>query len=291
MDTSSSCTACPPSSASLLKLTSTARKLPSGLKAALATDLPSGSSAVTCRPVARFSTSTRQRAAHGGAQAIWVVLAAITASKGAAGLRSGWIPQLVGHRSRPRGHWCQQQAAVGRLLDQVSGRKPERRPERHAGDADLPRRACGSARISVRGIAGQPQRASGAWRDRVRQPHRAHRLRAIGQEVDSTPRSCALAAAGLDTRIGLDRPAVRGTDELVARPLWWQATDRHHLAGARPEPRWPRPGNWQPKTAGPGQGRPRDPVRYRRQPRRGLRRVRSRHRRGHGGSRPGRPRR
>src|SRR5580658_3675860 len=32
-------------------------------------------------PVARFSTSTRQRAAHGGAQAIWVALAAITASK------------------------------------------------------------------------------------------------------------------------------------------------------------------------------------------------------------------
>src|SRR5580700_6151095 len=74
MDSSSSCTACPPSSASLLKLTSTARKLPSGLKAALATDLPWGSAADTCRPVARFSVSTVQRAAHGGAQAIRVVL-------------------------------------------------------------------------------------------------------------------------------------------------------------------------------------------------------------------------
>jgi hypothetical protein len=81
MDITSSRTACPPSLASLLKLTSTARKRPSGLKAALAADLPSGSSAVTCRPVARFSTCTRQRAAHGGVQAIRVVLAAITASK------------------------------------------------------------------------------------------------------------------------------------------------------------------------------------------------------------------
>jgi hypothetical protein len=115
MDTSSSCTACPPSSASLLRLTSTARNLPSGLKAAVATDLPCGSSAVTCRPVARFSTSTRQRAAHDGAQAIWVALAAITALKvrlarGAAGFhyRSAIAPGrgATGASNRPRSVAC-----------------------------------------------------------------------------------------------------------------------------------------------------------------------------------------
>src|SRR5436190_1800762 len=47
---------------------------------------------------------------------------------GATRLASGWIPQLVGHRSRPPGHWCQQQAAVGVLLDQVTGRKADLRP-------------------------------------------------------------------------------------------------------------------------------------------------------------------
>jgi len=41
-----------------------------------------------------------------------------------------------------------------------------------------------------------------ARRDRVRQPHPGHRRRMIGQEVDSTPRPGAPAAAGVDTRTG-----------------------------------------------------------------------------------------
>src|SRR6202050_326612 len=81
MDTTSSCTASSPSSESSLTLTWTARNLPSGLKAALAAALAAGSSTDTCRPVARFSTCTPQRAAHGGAQAISVALAAITAAR------------------------------------------------------------------------------------------------------------------------------------------------------------------------------------------------------------------
>src|ERR1035437_5344233 len=108
MDSSSSCTARAPAAESSLKPTWTARKLPSGLKAALATELASGSSTDTCRPLGRL---------------------------------------------------CPRQAAVGPLLDQVPGRKPELRPERPASDADLPRRACGRARIGTWRVAGQPQRA------------------------------------------------------------------------------------------------------------------------------------
>src|ERR1035438_10271139 len=88
-----------------------ARRDHSDRKAALATELASGSSTDTCRPVARFSTCTRQRAAHGGAQAIWVALAAITPAKarlgcGAAGSHnlSAIIPGnwAAGASSRPR---------------------------------------------------------------------------------------------------------------------------------------------------------------------------------------------
>src|SRR6266550_9520367 len=75
MDTSSSCTACAPSAELLLKVSWTASRLPPGLKAALATELATGSSTVACRPVARFSTRTRQRATHGGTQATWLALA------------------------------------------------------------------------------------------------------------------------------------------------------------------------------------------------------------------------
>src|SRR5271170_5988679 len=80
-DTSSSCTASSPSAESSLKLTWTARKLPSGLKTALVAAPAAGSSTDICRPVARFSTCTPQRAAHGGTQAISVALAAITSAK------------------------------------------------------------------------------------------------------------------------------------------------------------------------------------------------------------------
>src|SRR6266581_3800314 len=81
VDTSSSCTGCAPSAELLLKLSSTARRPPSGLKAALATELAAGSPTVSGRPVARFSTCRRQRVTHGGTQATWVVLAAITPVK------------------------------------------------------------------------------------------------------------------------------------------------------------------------------------------------------------------
>ena len=100
--------------------------------------------------------------------------------KGATGPRGGWIPQLVGHRPRERGHWSQQQSAAGPLRDQVTGRKPELRPERPARDADFPCYTCGRARIGIWGIAGQPQRASHAWDDRVRQPCQGRRPPAIG---------------------------------------------------------------------------------------------------------------
>jgi hypothetical protein len=148
--------------------------------------------------------------------------------------------------------------AAGRewsLLNQVAGRELELRPDRHPSDADLLRRARGSAWISVWGVAGQPQRAIDAGRDRIRQPHLAHRLRAISQEVDSARWPSATATAGLGTRTGLDCPAAHSTDELVARPVWRQATDCHHLAGARPQPLRPLAGRWQPKTVRPGQGR------------------------------------
>ena len=124
--------------------------------------------------------------------------------EGATGLRGGWIPQLVGHRPRRRGHWCQQQAAAGPLLDPVPGRKPELRPEFPASDADFPRGTCGRARIGSWGVAGQPQRARHAWGDRVRLPCQGRRPPAIGQEKDSMSRSSATAANGLCIRA---RPA------------------------------------------------------------------------------------
>ena len=115
MDISSSCTACAPSAESLLKLSWTARRLPPGLKAALATELATGSPAVCCRPVARFSTCIRQCATHGGTQAIWIGLAAITPSK----VRPDWraagshslsavVPgrRATGASSRPRSVPC-----------------------------------------------------------------------------------------------------------------------------------------------------------------------------------------
>ena len=76
-------------------------------------------------PAARWPDSAPARGSvrHTAApQATWVALAAITASKVRLACRVAGFPQLVGHRSRLRGHWCQQQAAVGRLLDQVPGR-------------------------------------------------------------------------------------------------------------------------------------------------------------------------
>src|SRR5690348_9376128 len=110
-ETRSSCTALLPFAVLSLKLTWITRELPSGLKAALATELAAGKSADARRPLARFSTCTRQRATHDGDQAIWVALAAITPSKvrlarGAAGSHSlsAIVPAraVTGTSNRPR---------------------------------------------------------------------------------------------------------------------------------------------------------------------------------------------
>src|SRR5512142_1990364 len=107
-DTCSSCTARAPFAVLSLKPTWTTSRLPSGLKAALATELAAGSPADVCAPVVRFSTCRRQRAAHGGVQAIWVALAAITPSKvrlarGAAGSHSlSAVARPISDRRQPQ---------------------------------------------------------------------------------------------------------------------------------------------------------------------------------------------
>jgi hypothetical protein len=194
--------------------------------------------------------------------------------------------------SRPGGHGCQQQAAAGPLLDQVPGRKPELRPKLPASGADFPRFTCGRTRIGIWRVAGQPQRARHAWGDRVCQPCPGRRPPAIGQEIHSTLWSSATATDGPCTRLGLDRPAARRTDELVARSLRRQTADRRYLAGGRPEPHRPLSGRRQPKTARPGQDLACDPVAFIHHGR--VTRNRTRNRRpgrSHGDSRPVRPRR
>jgi hypothetical protein len=57
-ETRSSCTARAPFAVLSLKLTSITRERPSGLKAALATELAAGNSTAARRPVARFSTAS-----------------------------------------------------------------------------------------------------------------------------------------------------------------------------------------------------------------------------------------
>jgi hypothetical protein len=208
--------------------------------------------------------------------------------------RRGWIPQLVGRRSRTPGHGCQQQAAAGPPLDQVTGRQGDLRPGRPARPADFPRHARGGARIGTRRVAGQPQRAGGARYDRVRPPHPGHRLPVIGEEIDGTQRSGAAGAGGPDVGTGLHRPAARRADELVASLLPRQATDRRRPAGGRVEPHRPLSGGRQPQTAGPGRGRTRDPVGFRRHPLVTGKPLRHRHRHRHrsrGSGRPGRLRR
>ena len=150
----------------LLKLTSTARNSPSGAEGCgwPPTSLREDR-AVTCRPVARFSTCTPQRAAHDGAQAIWVALAAITAAKVRLACRVAGFHQLVGHRPAPRRHRCQQQAAVGPLIDQIPGRKPGAAALRgRPFFMMLTSRAVPEAvlRIGAWRVAGQAQRASAA---------------------------------------------------------------------------------------------------------------------------------
>src|SRR3984893_2105891 len=110
-ETRFSCTARAPFAVLSLRLTWITRERPWGLKAALATELAAGNSTAARRPVARFSTCTRQRATHDGDQAIWVALAAMTPSKvrlacGADGFHnlSAIVPacEATGASNRPR---------------------------------------------------------------------------------------------------------------------------------------------------------------------------------------------
>ena len=91
------------------KLSSTARKSPSGLNAALAAELDAGSPIAVRRPVTRFSTRIWQAAAHRGTQATCVALVAITpvnARLGAPGRHSSSVAGpgawTAGASSRPR---------------------------------------------------------------------------------------------------------------------------------------------------------------------------------------------
>ena len=193
-------------------ITWSARKPPLGLNSASAAKRPGGNSTTACLPVARSSSSN---SAHPSACRRPGDLGRTRRDHSverAAGLRARRLAELVGRGFRPLPDRRQQQAAVGCLVDHVPGREPDRRPHRHARQADLPRRPCRGVRIGGRRITSQPHGAGGGGRrDLVRPADPGRRPRAVGQEPDRQRRHRAIAASGHAGRTGLHHPAPAGT--------------------------------------------------------------------------------